>query len=410
MKQIIRSLGCCLAAMLILSACHHDDEPEPQTPPEKAVLMYMPWAGSKIYSYFLRNIADMRQTIIDTKGGGKSGVMVLIADTDRRAHLIHLKYQKNDCVNDTIATFTGLIGSSFYSVSGMTDLFNKAKASMPVSRYAIIMGCHGMGWLPIDALNDYAKPAFLPSSGGVWPLGNQEGTPVEGEILTRFFGDGSNADYNAEIATLAEAIKNVFGRVDFVLFDDCHMMNIEVAYDLRNVTDYLIGSTCEVMIEGMPYSKTGPYLLSGDYEQVVSVYNDWYKAYRNPYATIAVAKTSEIETLADVMRQINTAHEFVPDSIINVQKLDGFSPTVFYDMKSYVKRLCADDAVLFSQFEQQLLRAVPYAACTDSYYSARTKMAYPIREFSGITISDPSWSYATRTKETTAWWKATHEE
>ena len=123
-----------------------------------------------------------------------------------------------------------------------------------------------------------------------------------------------------------------------------------------------------------------------------------------------MAKTSEIETLADVMRQINTAHEFVPDSIINVQKLDGFSPTVFYDMKSYVKRLCADDAVLFSQFEQQLLRAVPYAACTDSYYSARTKMAYPIREFSGITISDPSWSYATRTKETTAWWKATHEE
>jgi hypothetical protein len=35
------------------------------------------------------------------------------------------------------------------------------------------------------------------------------------------------------------------------------MSTIEVAYDLRYVTDYLIGSTCEIMAYGMPYSIIG---------------------------------------------------------------------------------------------------------------------------------------------------------
>ena len=110
------------------------------------------------------------------------------------------------------------------------------------------------------------------------------------------------------------------------------------------------------------------------------------------------------------MRQINATHEWVPDSIRTVQRLDGFNPIVFFDMKSYVKRLCADDATLFNQFEQQLSRAVPYAKCTQRFFSARNQRAYNITEFSGITISDPSFSYATRKKEETAWWKATHTD
>lgn len=414
MKTVLRSLGCGVMAALLLSACSHHDDPEPPTPPEHGILMYMPWAGSNIYSYFLRNIAGMRQTIIDTKGGGNKGVMVLIADRDNQAHLIHLVYDKkqNTCNNDTIETYRGLTGSDFYSESGMTKFFNDAKASMPTRSYSLIVGCHGMGWLPIDARNDYAKPSFAPATGFSKPLyrNDQEGTYIEREILTRYIGEGNNPEYMAEIPTLAKAVSNAFGHTDYILFDDCYMMNVEVAYDLKDVTDYLIGSTCEVMIEGMPYDQVGIHLLSADYEQVVEVFHDWYSAYRNPYGTLAVTKTSELEQLASVMRQINAQHQFVPDSILNVQKLDGFDPVVFYDMKSYVKRLCADDTSMFEQFEQHLQRAVPYARCTDQYYSARTRRSYVIREFSGITISDPSWSYAAREKEQTAWWKATHTE
>ena len=378
--------------------------------------MYMPWAGNNIYSYFLRNIAGMRQTIIDTQGGGNKRVMVLIADNDSRAHLIHLKYEylknekKYDCVNDTIETYEYLNGQSFYSETGMAELFRKAKASMQANSYALIVGCHGMGWLPIDARTDYAKPSHAPRFSKSLYHSDNDGTPIDREILTRYIGEGSNPEYMAEIPTLATAIRNSFGHADYILFDDCYMMNIEVAYDLKDVTDYLIGSTCEVMIEGMPYNKVGRYLLTGDYEQVVNEFHTWYSSYRNPYGTLAVTKTSEVEQMASIMRQINTTHEWVADSIRTVQHLDGFDPVVFFDMKSYVKRLCADDTPLFNQFEQQLNRMVPYAKATKQYYSARSMRAYNITEFSGITISDPSFSYATRKKTETAWWKATHAD
>lgn len=405
MKQIIRSLGCCLAAVLILAACSENDEP---LQPEDAIFFYMPWAGN-LHSDLVNNINGMCQTITEMRGKTKTAIVVIIADNDHSARLVHLKYNDNKCTQETIKEYNGLAGYDFYSENGMSKLFSEAKASMPVSQYSMVIGCHGMGWLPIDARNDYAKPSMVPSSIFASYNIKQQGIPVEGTYLTRYFGDGVHDDYNAEISTLVKAIRNSFGHIDFLLLDDCHMMNIEVAYDLKDVTDYVIGSTCEVMAKGLPYDKAGRYLINKDYEQVVEESHTYFTNSRS-WGTLAVAKTSEIQPLADVMRQINATHEFVPDSILNVQKLDGFTPTVFYDMKSYVKRLCADDVVLFNRFEQQLLKAVPYAACTDSYYSARTQKAYPIREFSGITISDPSWSYATRTKETTAWWKATHEE
>ena len=316
MKKALITL---VAASSLLTACHHNDEPTPQEPPEQVVFMYMPWAGSNIYPYFLRNIAGMRQAITDMQGGGKKQVLVLIADNGSRAHLIHLKYEyqkkekKYNCVNDTIETLQYLNGQSFYSAEGMANMFNKAKAAMPANRYSLIVGCHSMGWLPIDARTDYAKPMFAPSFSKYH--NDNEGTPIDREILTRYIGDGVHEDYMAEIPTVATAIRNSFGHMDYILFDDCYMMNIEVAYDLKDVTNYLIASTCEVMIEGMPYNKIGRYLLTGDYEQVVNEFYTHYSAYRNPYGTLAVTKTSEVEQLASVMRQINATHEWVPDSI-----------------------------------------------------------------------------------------------
>ena len=51
-----------------------------------------------------------------------------------------------------------------------------------------------------------------------------------------------------------EQFHNVLLR-QFIMFDDCYMSSMEVAYDLKDVTDYIIASTSEVMAYGMPYEK-----------------------------------------------------------------------------------------------------------------------------------------------------------
>ena len=49
---------------------------------------------------------------------------------------------------------------------------------------------------------------------------------------------------------------------DFVLFDACFMQSIEVAYALRNFTDYYIGSPTEIPGPGARYDVLVPALFS----------------------------------------------------------------------------------------------------------------------------------------------------
>lgn len=51
-------------------------------------------------------------------------------------------------------------------------------------------------------------------------------------------------------------------RFEYILFDDCFMSSIEVAYDLRKITRHLIASPCEVMAYGYPYDLVMPYLFT----------------------------------------------------------------------------------------------------------------------------------------------------
>lgn len=45
--------------------------------------------------------------------------------------------------------------------------------------------------------------------------------------------------------------------MEYILFDDCYMSSLEVAYDLRHVTRHLIACPTEIMVYGMPYSHIG---------------------------------------------------------------------------------------------------------------------------------------------------------
>jgi len=59
-----------------------------------------------------------------------------------------------------------------------------------------------------------------------------------------------------------------------------------------------------------------------------------------------------------------------------LQRMDGYTPIIFYDYGDYVEKLCKDP-VLLERFEQQLSRAVPYKVHTDYFYSV-TKGRVPI--------------------------------
>lgn len=323
-------------------------------------------------------------------------VVVFLHTTTTEASLFELKYDNGNVVRHTIRSYNN---HPHTTAAGITDIINDVKTYAPAKRYAMTVGCHGMGWIPSSSSKSRSAD-------------QKEYWEYEGVPQTRWFG-GFEPEYQTDITTFAQGIQDAGVKLDYIVFDDCYMSTIEVAYDLREVTDYLIASPCEIMIHGMPYDKIGPYMFGDvDYE---SIANEFYNFYSNysvmPCGTIAVTKCSELEALAQVMKEINTKYAFDPSLETSLQTMDGYSPTIFFDYGDYVAKLCKDDQELLEKFNGQLERTVPskYKRHTEYYYTM-SKGKIKINTYSGVTISDPSRHSNASQKANTEWYKATHGE
>lgn len=371
----------------------------------RTVFMYLPWTGpvDDLTSYFEQNIADMEQ--IAAKGRlGDERLLVYFMASPKDAELFEIYHDNGASVRERVKTYTEI--PKFTTAEGIASILGDVRQAAPGKRHAMTIGCHGMAWLPAHtgsyAAGGVVSPRAESTEKEYWEYG---GT---GRLLTRWFG-GTSSLYQTDIPTLAEGIDAAGMHMDYILFDDCYMSSVEVAYELRKVTDHLIGSTSEIMAFGFPYARMGHHMFGEvDYAGICDAFYDFYMSYQYPYGTIGVTVCAELEGLAAVMKRINERYEFDDKELNNLQSLDGYSPVRFFDLGDYVRHLCRDQALL-SEFEEQLDRAVPsaYHRHTPEYYSMSNGIN-PIRTYSGITTSDPSISGSTAAKDKTAWWKATH--
>lgn len=366
----------------------------PATAPQ-TVAMYLPWSGN-LTRYFEQNIADM-ESVVAAGALRDERILVYFMPTETSAELFELRHDNGTCVRRMIREYE--TPPAFTSAEGIASILGDIRETAPAQRYAMTIGCHGMAWLPVAGAY-YAPGRTSEREKEYWEYER------EGASLTRWFG-GVEERHRTDIRTLADGIAAAGMHMEYILFDDCYMSSIEVAYELRTVTDHLIGSTSEIMAFGFPYALMGQHLVGEvDYEGICDAFHLFYSTYRDPYGTIGVTVCSELPALANVMRRINARCTFPGSKIDGLQALDGYSPVRFFDMGDYVRQLCTD-AALLSEFVEQLERTVPIHRHTPQYYSMSSGV-HPIRAFSGITTSDPSTSSVTEPKTQTAWWAATH--
>lgn len=224
--------------------------------------------------------------------------------------------------------------------------------------------------------------------------------------MTRYFG-GLTQEYQIETSVLAQAILESGITMEYILFDDCYMSSIEVAYDLKDVTKYLIASPTEVMAYGFPYHECGKYLIGNvDYKGVIQAFYEFYSQYTYPYGTAAVTNCQELEQLANIVKRINIENQNNNISANSIQVMDGYTPAIFFDFEDYINKIC-NDIVLLDEFSNQLRKTILFKCHTPQYYSA-FKGILPINHYSGITTSDPSSNRLSNPKIYTRWYKATH--
>ena len=378
---------------IFVVACQKEDiEPPIPTDTDQTVLLYMPWS-SNLTSYFQNNIADfekaVKQNILKN-----NRLIVFFAQTPTKATMFEIKYNKGEASRNIIQEYSV---STFTTADGITALINDVKKVAPANRYAMIISCHGMGWLPVSTSK--AMKARYAAEKDYWEY---EGVP-----LTRYFG-GLSSEYQIDITTFASGIAGSNTKMEYILFDDCYMSSIEVAYDLKNVTDYLIASPTEVMAYGFPYADIGKYLFGNvDYYGICNGFLSFYEQYNvMPCGTIGVIDCSELDRMTSVMKEINSRYILNDTDVNTVQRLDGYNPIIFFDFGDYVSKLC-NDTELLNRFKMQFDRTVPHFMATRSYYSM-SKGQVHLNSYSGVTISDISLSPKAFNKKETAWYKATH--
>ena len=388
---------CLIVLSFFLMSCVKE---EVELPNQKTLLMYLPWpADMTLTKAFKTNIADLEKAI-SKNGLNNEKVVVFMSTSSTQATLYEITCKNGICKHDTLKNY---VNPSFTTVEGIASILSDMKSVAPALTYAMIIGGHGMGWLPVYPTYPTNARAISASS----PFKNY--WEYDGEFDTRYFG-GTTTKYQTDITSLAQGITMAgIKKMEYILFDNCYMSSIEVAYELRNVTNYLIASPTEIMAYGMPYAVVGEYLLGKtDYKAVCDGFYAFYSTYNEaPYGTLAVTDCSELASTASLMREINSRYTFDTAQLNSLQRMDGYEPPIFYDYGDYVAHLCTDEQLLM-EYKEQLDRMIPYKTHTTEFYS-KSKGAVPINVYSGITTSDPSDNPQVSIDKTkTSWYAATH--
>lgn len=401
MKHFFLCIALCIAfvSTFLVVSCNEDSPEDSVT--NRTLVVFMPWTGNSgnLLSFFKTNIDDMKAALEENKSLSSSNrVVVFLAESQTSSRMFELTVENGKCKEKNFKSYSNL---DVTKSAGITAVLHDAAELAPARRYAMIVGGHGMGWV---------RAATFASSAKLHRL--MKNLTADGLPLTRFFG-GYSVGTMIDIGDFAQGITAAGMKMEYVLFDDCYMSNIEAAYDLKNATDYLIACPAEMMNYGMPYRYILAPLLaaSPDYATVCSKLVDFYNSYtykgkKYPYATIAVTDCSQLDALAAIMLQVNVKADDEAD-LSSVQVLDGYDPSLFYDLGDYVRHICKD-AALLSAFQQQVAATVPYKDNTPYYFVGSSEEARKITEFSGLTVSDPSRNSYAKDKQTTSWWKATH--
>lgn len=399
-------------------SCSNGDNPDgpdvPVTPVGQTVFMFFPWSNS-LLSDFRRTVEDM-QTVVAQRSMKDERVMVFMATSEREAVLFELKKQNGRCLTDTLRRYSD---RPFTSRQWLTSLFSEVMTLAPASRYGMVVGCHGLAWVPvqgqrnarkrlgsqerIDEEDNLYKEEKIDKEGESNDLMHFE---VQGPVTTRFIG-GTYPETQIETTDLADAMADAGLHTEYILFDACYMSSVEVAYELKDVTHYLIASPTEVISYGFPYITMGKHLLgTPNYKGIVDSFISFYSSYNLPYGTVAVTDCTQLDALAAIAQQINAAdaEQLVPNG---VQIMDGYSPTLFYDL-GHLMSLKDAGTVLTAAFAEQLEKTVPYKGHTGQYFTTLKDAPVDIKHYSGLNTSQGSLNHMADRLSETAWYKATN--
>lgn len=344
MRTLILKLIFSLTAAAIFAACSDSNE-RPVAESPRAVLVYMVANNSLGSARY--DESDINEMLEAAKHGDLGSSRLIVYHHARNADPILSEITPQG--ETILATYDTSVSS--VSSARMNEVIADFKRLAPATRYGLILWSHGSGWI----------------ENGIETI---DGSAPDDMVHTQSFGDDGGRHMN--VSTMARVLRDK--GFDYIYFDCCYMAGVEVAYELRNCTDYIVGSATELPANGMPYDKTLRHLMKADADlcgaaqETFSLYDNLVNSART--CTISVIDTDGMDNLADATRAIYSANNITSD---------GFHPQQFmtsacylFDFGQYVDDLATDFPELKAGFDAAISDVIIYKASTPKLWNALT--------------------------------------
>lgn len=369
-----------LLAAYVLSSCTKD---KPTTSDPVRVLLVYVGTNNNLSGYEQAKLQGLR----DGWTGNKNDRIIAYVDKGQGApaRLIEISNLAPDAQPREIATY-----GDENSASG--DVFGRVITDVKVmfpnaDSYGLLLFSHASGWLPEGALadphkNDYSRTRSLLARG----------------------------DSEMGLMEFAAAIPDGF--FDYIAFEMCFMAGIEVAYELRHKTPYILASSAEILHPGFApiYAASTRELLAGNLSRFGKDIFEHTQTYAadNPQrsATYSIIRTAVVDDLTAFVKQSCDPNRAV--SVAEVQHFDRYAYRLFFDFEDYYSRLLETDeqrATLSRLIDNCI---VWRAATTEFMNQGNTYNGFTINRHSGLTtyIPQPQFSGLNAEYSKLGWSKA----
>ena len=302
MKKIfLRTLVIVLWQVFLFTSCEKDSNIVTKKESKRAVFVYM-IADNDLDFYATANINEMETFMAQNPEAGSVYVYIDRAKNRKTAHPI--LYQ-------ITADTSPKINSKIIKVYPENNSANEKVLAEALSQVQTICAIN----------NEFLRGLVLWSHGSAWlpesvSLASQRATAVKSFGLDQTMANNENHNAEMDIRKLAIILNNY--HFDFILFDACFMASIEVFYELRNTTDYIIASPTEVLATGFPYKDILTDMLSAtvNYQKTAQKYVAFFQQKKGVLqsASVVTVKTAELPQFATLFKYyLNTISREVTD-------------------------------------------------------------------------------------------------
>ena len=360
---------------LIVCSCNKDDSDDSDTGATRTVFVYM--AGENNLSTYLDT--DIKEIMEGSKTLSDRENLIVYVDKASKTELPYMARIKDGEITDK---YELTADPSTADPKVLELMLSQAKESYPAKSYGLVLWGHANGWL---IMNDSIRyEAASRSYGG--DTGNNT--------------SGSSGSQWMNIPSMAKAIAKAMNgtQLDYIFADCCNLGgSIEVAYELKDVTKYLIGSPAEIPNKGANYNSIMKGLFSTSDSFYQEICDNYFNSNSNNLSSdlpLVTIKTSELKNLAaatsDIMNSI--ADKISPSGQLDTERvvyygyIDNFSTQdcykYAYDMQFLLKRNATDDA--FNTWYSYFDKAVPYSVASNYWDTAYNKIYLDQDNFDGI--------------------------